>query len=83
MISKYDRMYLSRDQIKELERMEVEERCKMLGQYLIDYPKMSIRQIAREQMMSKSQVHRDLHELRFIDDDMYCQCMNILRRRRR
>lgn len=83
MIDKRYYWYLSKDQIQELKREEIEKRCVMLGQYLLDYPKMSIRQIAREHCMSKSQVHRDLHELRFIDDDLYVQCKNILRRRRR
>lgn len=75
--------YFSKDEIYELKRQEREKRCVMLGEYLLDHPKMSIRQIAREHCMSKSQVHRDLHELRFIDDDLYVSCKNILRRRRR
>lgn len=57
------------------------KRCKTLGEWLVDNPGDSIRKMAREFMMSKSQVHRDLHYLRFIDDDLYCQVMKILSRR--
>lgn len=49
----------------------------------MDHPKDSVRKIAREFCISKSQVHRDLHELKHIDDDLYVQCRNILRRHRR
>lgn len=64
-------------------RQEIEERCKQIVLWLLDNPKDSVRKIAREFCMSKSQVHRDLHELRNIDDDLYVQCMNILRRHKR
>lgn len=83
MLDKRYYIYLSKDEIKALKREEIEKRCRFLGEYLLDYPSMSIRQLAREHCMSKSQVHRDLHELRFIDDDLYCQVMRILRRRQR
>lgn len=63
-------------------RCEIEQRCKQEAQWLLDNPKTSIRGIAKEFLVSKSQVHRDLHELRNIDDDLYVQCVNILRRRR-
>lgn len=75
--------YLSKDEVRKFKRQEIEKRCVMLGEYLVDYPDMSIRQLAKEHGMSKSQVHRDLHELRFINDDLYVQCKNILKRRRR
>ena len=65
---------------KYLKRCEIEERCKVEAQWLIDNPKDSIRKIAREFEISKSQLHRDLHELKSIDDELYVQCMNILRR---
>ena len=55
-------------------RQAIEDRCKQEAQWLIDNPKDSIR---------KSQLHRDLHELRNIDDDLYVQCRNILRRHKR
>ena len=64
-------------------RLEREDRCKQEGEWLIDNPKQSIRNVAREFGISKSQLHRDLHELKHIDDDLYVQCMNILRRHRR
>ena len=64
-------------------KMEIEDRCKAEAEWLIDNPKDSIRKIAREFNISKSQLHRDLHYLKHIDDDLYVQCMNILRRRRK
>lgn len=64
-------------------RQEIEERCKTEAQWLIDHPKDSIRKIARELGISKSQLHRDLHELKHIDDDLYVQCRNILRRHKK
>jgi len=62
---------------------KIEDRCKTLADWLIDHPKDSIRKMAREFGLSKSQVHRDIHNLKHIDDDMYVQCRNILRRHRR
>lgn len=64
-------------------RCEIEERCKQEAEWLLDHPKDGVRKIAREFCISKSQVHRDLHELKYIDDDLYIQCRNILRRHRR
>lgn len=58
-------------------------RCKQEAQWLIDNPKDSIRKVAKEFCISKSQLHRDLHELRNINDDLYVQCRNILRRHKR
>lgn len=64
-------------------RCEIEERCKQEAEWLLDHPKDSVRKMAREFGISKSQIHRDLHELRNIDDDLYIQCRNILRRHKR
>jgi len=64
-------------------RLEIEERCKSEAEWLLDNPKDSIRKIAREFCISKSQVHRDIHELKNIDDDLYVQCRTILRRHSR
>lgn len=64
-------------------RYEIEERCKQEAAWLLDHHKDSVRKIAKEFGISKSQVHRDLHELRHIDDDLYVQCRNILRRHKR
>lgn len=66
-----------------LQSEEIEQRCKDEAQWLIDNTNYSIRGIAREFMISKSQVHRDLHELKHIDDDLYVQVKNILRKHRR
>lgn len=68
---------------KYFKRREIEERCKEEAQWLLDHPKDSIRKIAREFCISKSQLHRDLQELKHIDDDLYVQCRSILRRHRR
>lgn len=65
---------------KYFKEREIEERRKAVAQWLLDHPKDSIRKIAREFCISKSQLHRDLHELKHIDDDLYVQCRNILRR---
>lgn len=64
---------------------EYKKRCEVKGLIGIPtgIPKDSIRKMAREFCISKSQLHRDLHELRNIDDDLYVQCRNILRRHRR
>ena len=64
-------------------RCEIEERCKQEAEWLLDHPKDGVRKIAGEFCISKSQVHRDLHELKHIDDDLYIQCKNILRRHKR
>lgn len=60
-------------------RQAIYDRCKQEAQWLIDNPKDSIRKVAREFCISKSQLHRDLHELRNIDDDLYVQCRNIFK----
>lgn len=58
----------------------IERRCVEIGIYLIDHKSLSVRNLAKEFCISKSQVHRDLHRLRNLNDDLYVQCMNILRR---
>lgn len=61
---------------------KIEQRCIDEAQWIIDN-KCSIRQCAREFCMSKSQVHRDMTErLRDLDDDLYVQVRNILRKHR-
>ena len=61
-------------------RQAIEDRCKQKAQWLIDNPKDSIRKMAKEFCISKSQLHRDLHELKHIDDDLYVQVKHLLRR---
>lgn len=51
-----------------------------IGNYLLDHRNYGVRMIAKEFMLGKSTVHQDLHDLRYIDDDLYVQCMNILRK---
>lgn len=75
--------YLSKSEIAEFKRREIEERCKTEAEYLLDHPTDSVRKMAREFGISKSQIHRDLHELKNIDDDLYVQCRNILRRHKK
>ena len=75
--------YFSKGELAEFRRAEIEERCKREAEWLLDHPSDSIRKVAREFGVSKSQLHRDLHELKHIDDDLYVQCRNILRRHRR
>lgn len=66
-----------------LQQERVRDRILQEAQWLIDNTYYSIRGLAKEFMISKSQVHRDLHELKHIDDDLYVQVKNILRRHRR
>lgn len=63
-----------------LKRCEIEERCKAEAEWLLDNPKDSIRKMAREFGTSKSQIHRDLHALKDIDDELCVRCANILRK---
>lgn len=59
---------------------KIRKRKREVGQWLLDHPNDSIRDIAKEFLMSKSQIHVDLHDLRYIDNGMYIQCMRILQR---
>lgn len=61
-------------------QLKIEERCSCEGRWLLDHPRTSIREMAKNFMISKSQVHRDIHKLRFIDNDMYAQCRMILKK---
>ena len=54
------------------------ERRKTIGQWLLDHPKQTIREMAKEFGVSKSTVHRDLHELEHIDNETYVRCIKIL-----
>lgn len=74
-MSRYEREYFK--------RLEIDDRCKKEAQWLIDHPKDTIRRIAKEFCIGKSQVHRDLHYMKYIDDDIYVQCMKILSGRRK
>lgn len=64
-------------------RQAIEDRCKQEAQWLIDNPKDSIRKMAREFCISKSQLHRDHHLYFGAHGDLYVQCRNILRRHKR
>lgn len=66
-----------------LQSFRIEDRILKEAEWLLDNPKDSIRKMAREFCISKSQLHRDLHELKHLDDDKYIQCMNILKKHRR
>lgn len=55
-----------------------------IANYLIDRPSMSIRQLSREFGIPKSTLWDWLHkDISYIDDDIYVQCKNILKRHRR
>jgi putative DeoR family transcriptional regulator (stage III sporulation protein D) len=66
-----------------LQQERIKDRILQEAQWLIDNTYYSIRGLAKEFMISKSQVHRDLHELKHIDDDLYVQVKNILRKHKR
>lgn len=60
----------------------MEEIILKCAEYCIDY-KWTVRQIAENMMLSKPTVHKYLtQDLRFIDDEKWVQCMNILKHRR-
>lgn len=69
---------------KEYNRMKREEgriaRKIEIGNYLLDHRSFGVRRIAKEFCIEKSQVYRDLQDLRYIDDDLYVQCKIILRK---
>lgn len=60
----------------------IEQRREQIGRWMLDHRDDSIRKIAKEFMLSKSQCHRDIHNLRCQDDELYIQCINVLRRRK-
>jgi putative DeoR family transcriptional regulator (stage III sporulation protein D) len=61
----------------------IENRCIEEAQWIIDN-KCSIRQCAREFMISKSQLHRDVTErLMDLNDDLFVQVRTILRKHKR
>ena len=74
---------MQREEYLYFQRCKIEERILQEAQWMVDNPKTSIRKLAEEFCMSKSQVHRDLHELRHIDDDLYIHVKNILRSHRK
>ncbi|MEG1636096.1 MAG: sporulation transcriptional regulator SpoIIID [Cellulosilyticaceae bacterium] len=57
----------------------IEQRCRDEAQWIIDHDH-TIRQCAEKFCFSKSTVHRDMHNMKFIDDALYVQVMNIFRR---
>lgn len=61
-----------------LREQQIHDRILLEADWVIDN-KCSIRTCAKHVLMSKSQVHRDLHALRHIDDDRYVQVKNILK----
>ena len=71
---------MTRFEYEYFREMRINNRCIEIANWLIDNPRDSVRKISKEFCVSKSQVHRDLHNLRFIDDDLYIQCMNILKK---
>ncbi len=73
----YKNSYGEYVEINKKERLQIE-----VAQYLIDYPSLSVRQIATEFMLSHTTILRYLKNIQYIDYDMYLQCKNILKRRK-
>ena len=61
----------------------IERRCVEIGIFLLDNRTLSVRKLSEEFGVSKSQIHRDLHRLKLLNDDLYIQCMNILKNHKR
>ena len=66
-----------------LRRALIDKRCVAEGEWLVDHPKDSIRKTAENFCISKSQLHRDIHALKDIDNDLYVRCMILLRGHKR
>lgn len=64
----------------QVEEEKRNKRKREVGWWLLDHQRDSIRDIAKEFMISKSQIHADLHDLKYIDDDLYVRCMKVLKR---
>lgn len=67
------------------EYIEITEKEKLqldVARYLIDNPTLSIKKLAVEFMISPTTVRRYLKNMQYIDDDLYIQCRNILKRRK-
>ena len=64
-------------EINKKEQLQIE-----IAQYLIDNPSLSIKKIAAEFMLSSTTISRYLKNIQYIDDDLYIQCKNILKRRK-
>lgn len=73
----YENSYGEYMTISKKEQLQLE-----IAQYLIDNPSLSIKKIAEEFMLSDTTVRRYLKNIQYIDDDIYMQCKNILKRRR-
>lgn len=59
---------------------DIEQRCVRIAFWLLDHKSHSIRHIAKEFGMGKSQVHRDIHRLKHLNDDLYVQCKTVLKK---
>lgn len=57
---------MNREEYLIIKSFEIEDRSKKLAEWLINNPKYSIRKLSKEFNISKSQVHRDLHNLKYI-----------------
>lgn len=71
--SEYKKMKAEQDRINR--KIEI-------GRYLIEHRNYGVRKLSKEFSLGKSQVHQDLKDLRYIDDDLYVQCKNILKSHR-
>lgn len=76
-------MGVSREEYLQLLQWKIEDRALQEGQWLLDSPSTSIRRLAEEFCIGKSQAHRDLHSLKHLDDDLYVQVKRILKSHRK
>ena len=62
-----------------LYRIKLSENIRTYAQYMID-EKCSVRRLAKDFSISKTTMHRYLtKELKYIDDDLFVQCKNIMK----
>lgn len=67
--------------MKSLKYFQREVDIKVLAEYIIDY-NMSLRKAARECRIPYTTAHSMLQELKYIDDDLWVQVKNRLKKRR-
>lgn len=77
ILTVYENSYGEYLTINKKEQLQIE-----IAQYLIDHPSLSIKKLAYEFMLSPTTIRRYLKNLQYIDDELYTQCKNILKRRK-
>lgn len=64
--------------IRNIKVFSKEDRKIDIGNYLISHKELSLVKLGHIFHISKSQAHRDLHDLAYINLDLYFQCKDIL-----